>query len=55
MSHGLILSLGFTLEAAASAYNHTLEVLDKKLSQYIGGNPIRIVSEIYYYAMSVRH
>jgi acid phosphatase len=28
--------------AAASAYNHTLEPLDKKVSKYIGGNPIRV-------------
>lgn len=30
------------LLAAAAAYNHTLEPLDKKLSKYLGGNPIRI-------------
>ncbi|TDL24646.1 phosphoglycerate mutase-like protein [Rickenella mellea] len=36
-----ILLVGFA-QAAASAYNHLLEPLDKKLSQYIGGNPIRI-------------
>ncbi|KAF5320016.1 hypothetical protein D9758_019028 [Tetrapyrgos nigripes] len=34
-----ILLIGF---AQASAYNHTLEPLDKKLSKYIGGNPIRV-------------
>ena len=28
--------------AAAEAYNHTLEHLDKKISKYIDGNPIRI-------------
>jgi len=28
--------------AAASAYNPTLESLDKKVSKYIGGNPIRL-------------
>lgn len=28
--------------AAAEAYNHTLEHLDKKVSKYIDGNPIRI-------------
>jgi len=36
-----VLLAGFA-QAAASAYNHTLEPLDKKLSKYIGGNPIRI-------------
>ncbi|KAF5368046.1 hypothetical protein D9758_004503 [Tetrapyrgos nigripes] len=36
-----ILLIGFA-QAAASAYNHTLEPLDKKLSKYIGGNPIRV-------------
>ncbi|KAH8115945.1 phosphoglycerate mutase-like protein [Phellopilus nigrolimitatus] len=35
------LLIGFA-QAAASAYNHTLEPLDKKLSRYIGGNPIRL-------------
>lgn len=28
--------------AAAAAWNTTLEPLDKKLSKYIGGNPIRL-------------
>lgn len=28
--------------AAASTWNHTLEPLDKKLSKYIGGNPVRL-------------
>ena len=28
--------------AAAQAYNHALEHLDKKISKYIDGNPIRI-------------
>lgn len=28
--------------AAASAYNHTLEPLDKKISKYLDGNPIRV-------------
>ncbi|KAF5329835.1 hypothetical protein D9758_018348 [Tetrapyrgos nigripes] len=37
--HLEILLIGF---AQASTYNHTLEPLDKKLSKYIGGNPIRI-------------
>lgn len=37
-----VLLVGFA-QAAAAAYNHTLEPLDRKLSQYIGGNPIRIV------------
>ncbi|KAF8908484.1 histidine phosphatase superfamily [Mucidula mucida] len=36
-----ILLVGFA-QAAASAYNHTLEPLDKKLSKYLGGNPIRV-------------
>jgi len=27
---------------AAAAYNATLEPLDKKLSKYLGGNPIRV-------------
>ncbi|THU90595.1 phosphoglycerate mutase-like protein [Dendrothele bispora CBS 962.96] len=36
-----ILLIGFA-QAAATAYNHTLEPLDKKLSKYIGGNPIRV-------------
>jgi hypothetical protein len=31
-----------TLKAAAEAYNHILEPLDKKISKYINGNPIRI-------------
>lgn len=30
------------MAAAASAYNHTLEPLDKRISKYIGGVPIRI-------------
>ena len=30
--------------AAASAFNHTLEPLDAKLSKYVNGAPIRIVS-----------
>lgn len=30
------------LSAAASAYNHTLEPLDKRVSKYIGGVPIRV-------------
>lgn len=36
-----ILQIGFA-QAAAAAYNHTLEPLDKKVSKYIAGNPIRI-------------
>ncbi|KAE9396149.1 phosphoglycerate mutase-like protein, partial [Gymnopus androsaceus JB14] len=36
-----ILLIGFA-QAAASGYNHTLEPLDKKLSKYINGQPIRI-------------
>ncbi|PAV20442.1 phosphoglycerate mutase [Pyrrhoderma noxium] len=36
-----VLLVGFA-QAAAAAYNHTLEPLDEKLSKYIGGNPIRI-------------
>ncbi|KZT28102.1 phosphoglycerate mutase-like protein [Neolentinus lepideus HHB14362 ss-1] len=36
-----ILQVGFA-RAAAAAWNHTLEPLDKKVSKYIGGNPIRI-------------
>ncbi|TFK49423.1 phosphoglycerate mutase-like protein [Heliocybe sulcata] len=36
-----ILQVGFA-QAAAAAWNHTLEPLDKKVSKYIGGNPIRI-------------
>ncbi|ETW75848.1 hypothetical protein HETIRDRAFT_53924 [Heterobasidion irregulare TC 32-1] len=28
--------------AAAAAYNHTLEPLDKKVAKYLGGNPIRL-------------
>ncbi|KAF5348952.1 hypothetical protein D9758_014229 [Tetrapyrgos nigripes] len=38
-----ILLIGFAQGVPpASAYNHTLEPLDKKLSKYIGGNPIRV-------------
>jgi len=29
-------------QAAVAAYNHTLEPLDKKVSKYLGGNPIRL-------------
>ncbi|KAJ3820409.1 histidine phosphatase superfamily [Lentinula raphanica] len=36
-----ILLIGFA-QAAASAYNHTLEPLDKKISKYIDGHPVRI-------------
>ncbi|KAI1798013.1 phosphoglycerate mutase-like protein [Ganoderma leucocontextum] len=36
-----ILQVGFA-QAAAAAWNTTLEPLDKKLSKYIGGNPIRL-------------
>ncbi|KAH8830007.1 histidine phosphatase superfamily [Flagelloscypha sp. PMI_526] len=36
-----LLKLGFA-QAAATAYNPTLEPLDKRISKYIGGNPIRI-------------
>ncbi|KAI0777216.1 phosphoglycerate mutase-like protein [Trametes elegans] len=36
-----ILGVGFA-RAAAAAWNTTLEPLDKKLSKYIGGNPIRL-------------
>lgn len=36
-----ILQVGFA-QAAAAAWNHTLEPLDNKVSKYIGGNPIRI-------------
>ncbi|KAJ3866489.1 histidine phosphatase superfamily [Lentinula novae-zelandiae] len=36
-----ILLIGFA-QAAASAYNHTLEPLDKKISRYIDGHPVRI-------------
>ncbi|KAJ7599258.1 histidine phosphatase superfamily [Mycena floridula] len=36
-----ILQIGFA-QAAAAAYNHTLEHLDRKLSKYLGGNPIRV-------------
>ncbi|KAJ4468793.1 histidine phosphatase superfamily [Lentinula aciculospora] len=36
-----ILLVGFA-QAAASAYNHTLEPLDKKISKYIDGRPVRI-------------
>ncbi|KAF5390113.1 hypothetical protein D9757_003824 [Collybiopsis confluens] len=36
-----ILLVGFA-QAAASAYNHTLEPLDKKLSKYIDGRPVRV-------------
>ena len=32
----------WTPTAAAEAFNATLEPLDKKLSKYIGGNPIRV-------------
>ncbi|THH11457.1 hypothetical protein EW146_g8034 [Bondarzewia mesenterica] len=35
-------SLKSTTLSAASTYNHTLEPLDKKISKYLGGNPIRI-------------
>ncbi|EJD05488.1 phosphoglycerate mutase-like protein [Fomitiporia mediterranea MF3/22] len=35
------LLIGFA-QAAAAAYNHTLEPLDEKLSKYIGGRPVRI-------------
>lgn len=30
------------MSAAASAYNHSLEPLDKRISKYIGGAPIRV-------------
>ncbi|RXW20608.1 hypothetical protein EST38_g5244 [Candolleomyces aberdarensis] len=36
-----ILQVGFA-KAAADAYNPTLEHLDKRLSKYINGNPIRV-------------
>ncbi|KAM5532142.1 hypothetical protein V8D89_014167 [Ganoderma adspersum] len=36
-----ILQVGFA-QAAAAAWNTTLEPLDKKLSKFIGGNPIRL-------------
>ncbi|KAL0566125.1 hypothetical protein V5O48_015895 [Marasmius crinis-equi] len=36
-----VLLVGFA-QAAASAFNPTLEPLDKKLSKYIGGKPIRV-------------
>ncbi|KAF8157020.1 histidine phosphatase superfamily [Crassisporium funariophilum] len=36
-----ILQVGFAT-AAAAAYNHTLEPLDKKVSKYLDGNPIRV-------------
>ncbi|RPD65713.1 phosphoglycerate mutase-like protein [Lentinus tigrinus ALCF2SS1-7] len=36
-----ILQIGFA-QAAATSWNVTLEPLDKKLSKYIGGNPIRL-------------
>ncbi|KAF8886541.1 phosphoglycerate mutase-like protein [Infundibulicybe gibba] len=36
-----ILQVGFA-QAAASAYNKTLEPLDKKISKYLDGNPIRV-------------
>ncbi|KAI0634864.1 phosphoglycerate mutase-like protein [Trametes polyzona] len=36
-----ILQIGFA-HAAAAAWNTTLEPLDKKLSKFIGGNPIRL-------------
>ncbi|KAF9523260.1 phosphoglycerate mutase-like protein [Crepidotus variabilis] len=36
-----MLQIGFA-KAAAEAYNKTLEPLDKKLSKYIDGNPIRV-------------
>lgn len=36
-----LLKMGFA-QAAATAYNPTLEPLDKRISKYIGGNPIRI-------------
>ncbi|KAF8639115.1 hypothetical protein AX17_001730 [Amanita inopinata Kibby_2008] len=36
-----LLQIGFA-KAAAAAYNPTLEPLDKKLSKYLGGDPIRL-------------
>lgn len=36
-----ILEIGFA-KAAAAAWNPALEPLDKKISKYIGGNPVRI-------------
>ncbi|TFK87495.1 phosphoglycerate mutase-like protein [Polyporus arcularius HHB13444] len=36
-----ILQIGFA-QAAAASWNTTLEPLDKKLSKYIGGNPVRL-------------
>ncbi|KAI0646511.1 phosphoglycerate mutase-like protein [Trametes meyenii] len=36
-----ILQIGFA-HAAAAAWNTTLEPLDKKISKYIGGNPVRL-------------
>ncbi|KAJ2919021.1 hypothetical protein MD484_g1449, partial [Candolleomyces efflorescens] len=36
-----LLQVGFA-KAAADAYNPTLEYLDKRLSKYINGNPIRV-------------
>ncbi|KAF8801095.1 phosphoglycerate mutase-like protein [Phlegmacium glaucopus] len=36
-----ILQISFA-KAAAEAYNHTLEHLDKKISKYMDGNPIRV-------------
>ncbi|CAA7268373.1 unnamed protein product [Cyclocybe aegerita] len=37
-----ILQISFAKAAAAEAYNKTLEHLDKKVSKYIDGNPIRV-------------
>ncbi|KAI0746993.1 phosphoglycerate mutase-like protein [Daedaleopsis nitida] len=36
-----ILQIGFA-QAAAATWNTTLEPLDKKISKYIGGNPVRL-------------
>ncbi|OBZ78072.1 putative acyl-CoA synthetase YngI [Grifola frondosa] len=36
-----ILQVGFA-QAAAAAWNRTLKPLDKKISKYIGGNPVRL-------------
>ncbi|CAL1708943.1 unnamed protein product [Somion occarium] len=36
-----ILQIGFA-QAAAAAWNSTLEPLDKRVSKYLGGNPIRL-------------
>jgi hypothetical protein len=41
--HGIEQKLKWLIRlAAADAYNPTLEYLDKRLSKYINGNPIRV-------------